>query len=319
MGAERVVLILGAGTSAPYGFPIGRALVEDICDNFAARSTRLVRPGRSPALYRARADKLTGLLRTSVAYSIDFFLAHRADGDLREAGRVAIASSLLRVERKEALYAPVDREDNWYRAFANAIPALIPVGVVTYNYDRSLEHYLFEALRARYNDQDARDLLLLGGAERSELVTHVHGCFGRLPWKTGDDIHDPAIPYGEVEEMPDDYYRRAVVFAAKRIGMVYDSPNPRTMEKVYMILGQADLLVFLGFGYDETNLQRLRLDQHLRDGVPIVGTGFGLPEGARRRAEELLTTLSGQSGRSHAVQVTRHKSLALLEDSSLLG
>jgi len=317
MGVERVVFVLGAGASAPYGFPIGRALRDDICDNFASRCERMVEPCRSAEPYRGVAERLTGRLRASRSYSIDFFLAHQVNSDLREAGRIAIAMSLLRMETEETLDRPVDPEDDWYRALANAIPnSFVPAGILTYNYDRSLEHYLYEALRVRHSDGVARDFLLGGGPEDSELITHLHGSFGRLPWKVDDDTHDPPVAYGDVEEMPDDFYRQTIAHAAKRIGMVYDNPHPRTMRKVYMVLGQADRLVFLGFGYDEKNLARLRLGQNLKDGVPIVGTGFRLSEGGRRRAQELLMRLSRQSGRSHTVEVTRHKSLALLQESS---
>jgi len=313
MPDELVALVLGAGASAPYGFPVGRGLVDDICENFPDRYVKLVKHGVSEREYRAMAEELALRLRRARTFSIDSFLAHETNRDLGETGKVAVTMSLLPKETMETLDSPADPGDDWYRHLADSVARgqVELAGVITYNYDRSFEQYLFDALANRYSETEAGKFLLC----RTPIV-HMHGWFGRPPWQGGDDLHDPPIPYGGLQDLD---YRATIIRAASQVRMIYEPQSHRSLGAAAMVLQKADVLVFLGFGYDETSLQRLGLEQNLRSGVPIIGTGYGLSEKQVARAKATLERLSGYPHRSHMVKITPYKNLELIEHCSWLG
>ena len=55
------------------------------------------------------------------------------------------------------------------------------LGLVTFNYDRSLEHYLYTAPKHRFNAEEAIRLI------KTVTVIHVHGQLGQLPWQSDEE------------------------------------------------------------------------------------------------------------------------------------
>lgn len=143
MISKPTVFILGAGASKPYGYPLGWELRErilalpDDCELF-------------PKLDHAPNEfiQFKKALAESPAESIDAFLEHR--DEFTRIGKHAIAAELLKCEQRERLYDP-GNEDDWYRYLFNRMTAGVrfdhflqnEVSFVTFNYDRSLEEYLF--------------------------------------------------------------------------------------------------------------------------------------------------------------------------------
>src|SRR3990172_1198198 len=182
------VFVLGAGASAPYGYPVGRVLVEQIV-------TRGVPEGS--VLHTNAFREFQTILKESGADSIDAFLERRTD--LLPLGKLAIAHALIGYEQHERLWedtritktGPVPI-DNWYKYLLNKllvdVPfdklAEMPISFVTFNYDRSLEHFLFTALMRRYGkpEQDVAAVL-----QRIPIV-HVYGDLGPLPWQTRQGV-----------------------------------------------------------------------------------------------------------------------------------
>jgi hypothetical protein len=148
------------------------------------------RPPRGGSIPSALEDDFGGpaaraflsALRFSGKGSVDAFLEHRPD--LIEIGKYAIALALLRFEVPNAVFAP---QQSWYEYLFNRLNATIDefsqnrLGVITFNYDRSLEWYLHTALKNSYKlgADEARNAL--------DAITfiHVHGSLGALPWQGG--------------------------------------------------------------------------------------------------------------------------------------
>ena len=153
-----VVLVLGAGASSPYGFPVGNELVHealypprDIKDPLAAY---LRADGFNPedvAAFRAA-------LEASLVPSIDAFLETRTEYE--KLGKTIIAYLLMHREDPKTLFR-LERDpaqvETWYGTLFRLMhtPDWKDFGknqlsVITYNYDRSLKYCLMRVLEATY-------------------------------------------------------------------------------------------------------------------------------------------------------------------------
>ena len=161
MIARKTVLILGAGASIPLGFPSGRQLLTSVVDGLRKPTAQLfqllVACGFDPTNIMLFRDALAKSGRPSV----DVFLEYRSE--FLSLGKTAIAAILTPYEIEANLYTA---ERNWYEyLFRHLGPsrkdlAQGNLSVVTFNYDRSFEHYLFEAF----------DLLAVDGFELNAAV-----------------------------------------------------------------------------------------------------------------------------------------------------
>lgn len=185
--------------------------------------------------------------RASQAYSIDSFLGRRTE--FTEIGKAAIAYILLSCEQKANLTHDTANDDHWYQYLLNELtvdkwenfdPSWL--SIVTFNYDRSLMHYLASALQHTYN-KPLREVL-----SRLSTVQHVH-VYGSL----GDPFFD--IPFGNIKnEDMDSYVKKAanglVIIPEGRD----DSPTVLAAQK---LIDFSERVCFLGFGFDTTNIRRL--------------------------------------------------------------
>src|SRR6266581_2522044 len=171
---RQTVLILGAGASMHLAFPSGRQLVTLVVDGLVNEASPLVRLLRVCGFDPSKIYAFRDALQRSGRPSVDVFLEHRPE--FLPLGKTAIAALLTPFESEASLFAP-----SWYSyLFAHLGPSLDDVkqsklAVVTFNYDRSFEHYLFIALQNAFN------------LPTSEVLKHVdHG--------TGEVMHQNAIP-----------------------------------------------------------------------------------------------------------------------------
>jgi hypothetical protein len=157
---QRTVLILGAGASLDYGYPLGRTMQDQILLEIGESGN----PGGSA---RALSDAgfngaLISELRSALSESgfdtIDQLLEHR--GDLVEIGKTAIACNLIRFEDPARLH----QQNGWYKYFFSRylnspVKALcdIPISFITFNYDRSLEEFLFRSIKAIHQNNRRRN------------------------------------------------------------------------------------------------------------------------------------------------------------------
>lgn len=260
-----VVLVLGAGASKPYGFPLGKELRKEA-----------IRPPDSdlPTALSGIHDALTmqlpefqSKLRAARRTSIDAFLEARPYYE--KLGKLVIAYHLLRSENENRLYAVKDDED-WYQYL---IELMLTDGfdnfgrntlsIITYNYDRSLEYYMFHMLKEGYgqSDEACRD------AMRAIPILHPHGQLGLLP-----ELHDEGRPYeSQVDE-------RRLRLAAQGIHIVHDESLDQdpVFTEARSLLSKADYVIFLGFGYLDKNVERLRLDKNRHGITAYRGTGVNV-------------------------------------------
>ncbi len=218
-------------------------------------------------------------LRESQVYSVDAFLERYPE--FVDIGKMAIAGLLLPREAPERLYT---EEDNWYRYLANKLVDNTSAGfgkplvVLTYNYDRSLEHYLYRALKCslHLNDMEMADIA------RSLIFIHLHGSLGRLPWQSEE--------FGGLSR---DYNAAGDLTAvAQQIKIIHENVDDSVEYRhAREHLGDARRVCFLGFGFHRTNVRRLTFAGWPGDRANaslIVGTCLGLKDGEQRYCKALL-------------------------------
>jgi hypothetical protein len=131
-------LVLGAGASSHLNFPLGRALKNQVCDT-------LRQCGHSDEEVVGFAEALRG----SHQPSIEFFVEPDAHATLRPLAREAIAAALIPRENLQML----QRHPGWYEYLFNRIGSRLEhfeksrISIITFNYDRSIDTFLFEALK----------------------------------------------------------------------------------------------------------------------------------------------------------------------------
>ncbi len=243
------VLVLGAGASLDYGYPTGSDLRQQILDlhTSAAQRAGIVRQRYEQRDIRSLV-KFQESFRTSQIYSIDAFLGRRPE--FAEMGKWCIAAVLLECEDGEKLFTEKDKEDHWYQYLFNRMATkdwdeltFEDLAVVNFNYDRSLEHFLYVALQSAYGkttDEVAEKL-------KSLRIVHVYGALStELPNSPNYLRYDGKVDMEKVEAAA----KELIVIPEGRI----DSP---TLKQARAWLSDAQDIAFLGFGFDSTNVERL--------------------------------------------------------------
>jgi hypothetical protein len=299
MFKSRTVFIVGAGASYELGFPLGSELKDHIgkmtdfrfqggslLNGDAAMHEVLHSSYRRVKLdpnvaYQAGRAMSAGL---PLAISIDNYLeAHSTDEHAQIVGKLGIVRAILRAEGKTNLAVKRSRsgsrvdfsgttlQTSWLTRLVRNLTEGVKredteglfenVSFITFNYDRSLEEFLWWALQTYYGMTASRAAQLVG----THVVHHAYGSVGRLPWQTGDG---PEAPYGQDVEpgMLFDLSKRILTFSEQ----VEHSHHAALIER----LSEARTVVFIGFGFLEQNMQLLEL-QGMRAAERVYATALG--------------------------------------------
>jgi hypothetical protein len=268
------VFILGAGASVYFGYPSGRKLINKIIEDITSGHTRthniLEKCGFSSELILA----FRTALRKAPTQSIDFFLEHNKDNFI-DIVKCAIASTLIPCEDESLLYEDENFGlKNWYRYLFEKMSARTKfgdfikneIGFITFNYDRSLEHFFHNSLEAFYNEKKEDVDTVVNHMN----IVHIYGQLDYLPWQGKD-----GRPYDAT--LSASIVKRA---AAKISIATEDYNNANSAAKAHTLLKSAREIHFLGFGYDPANLNRIDFPTPAqREGLhPTYGTAFGLED-----------------------------------------
>lgn len=307
-----ITFVLGAGASFEVNMPTGNDLKKKITaclsfkfDNFGHPRggddnvrEALFQLGQHP---EATASTQTyfdaaALIRAAMpqAPSIDNFIdSHRKTPQVAKVGKLAIAAEILRAETSSALYVSpaninnklnFDRvSDTWYNSFfqllhLNAQQDDLPerlrrVRVVTFNYDRTLEHFLFHSIQNYYGTSRERAAEILSNL----IVYHPYGTVGSLPWQnTG-----VAVPFGgEISSSA-----LLQVSSGLRTFTEGTSETDSQIANIRSSIFDAEILTFLGFAYHELNLELLfgsPTNSPTKHTKQVFGTAMGLSESNRK-------------------------------------
>ena len=274
MTLSKIGLVLGAGASRPYQFPTAKDLKQLMMGTVPADLPNLQRIREGTNIqdapwnvwlrknhYRSEAesDSFKQQFWESDFDSIDRFV--HGQQQYAPIAKYYIALILLACESRAVVVG------DWYqKLWQNVVdPGLRDGGteleIVTFNYDRSLEWYLNRVLRAAH------------GMKLDELhkvcITHVYGYLGSLE-ETGYGV------FSQAEH------------ASNFINLI--PPRIHSNESIRDKLLECDRIVFLGFGFDDLNLDVLGINEEniQRPKNQLYATSFGLSEDVLHRADSRL-------------------------------
>jgi hypothetical protein len=275
---KRTVFVLGAGASKPFGLPTGQELFEAVITVLEPQNSGFAALRALEFPVDAIAQFRLELSRSGRA-SVDAFLEHRPDH--MKIGKAAMSHVLVGREDPNRLFR---HQGEWlgylYQRLPNPfreLPAEM-VSFLTFNYDRSVEHFLFCALHDGFG---ADEKTCVKALEKIPII-HLHGSLGPLPWQ------DSASSRAYVAN-PDPH---ALTIATKGIKIVHEDiadGRDNDFESAKWLLKQAKQIYFLGFGYAKTNM--LRLDVPLLEKGVSLGTGLGL---TAREAGDIETVINNR-------------------------
>jgi hypothetical protein len=273
MVQKKITLILGAGASAPFGFPTGYELLRRVI------AWADVNPGQTnPNLFsefdRTQINEFREALEKSGKISVDSFLERRPE--FIRIGKRAMAMVLIQCEHQPHLFKRDGK--SWYEYLFNQLDTQFDdfnknqLSVLTFNYDRSLEHFLFTALKnvsGKSEDECAEKL-------KSIPIIHLHGDLRALPYTNNNT---PARPYNSEITVA------ALNIATNRMKIIHEGiANDTQFAQAHKILSESEIICFLGFGYHPLNMERLgfksssinhRVD-YPKASKKIIGTTYGL-------------------------------------------
>jgi hypothetical protein len=299
---SETLFVLGAGASAEFDFPTGVSLMNDIKDKLTVdwskqqvadgdihralmvrvQQTRPDSPHQCDLRdYLEAAEQIS--LSMPLSTSIDTYIADQGDPCVELCGKLAIVKAILAAEDNSAIklrsrHGQTFRVDfdklanKWLIPFfkrlrqqqQNLDTIFDNVAIISFNYDRSFEFFLMEALRTYYNltEEDAEKTLL------TLRIVHPYGTVG--PWREGTDH----LRFGDVVGDPE-----RLLHLAKRIRTYTEISQPP--EHVKTLVSKAQTIIFLGFGYIEENLKLLGPSEGGRLTEKIYGTAYGISEPSR--------------------------------------
>jgi hypothetical protein len=252
-------LVLGAGASYPYGFPTAKELKGLICEAFShptAKASQLL--GGSDDFFEFREAFLK-----SGQPSVDAFLERRPN--FLNVGKLAIAYCLIPFEEEAKLYRPDPlRGGDWYEYLSVKLNSPFEefgsnkLAIITFNYDRSLEHFLLNSL----HNLHGRSFDDCANALAQIPIVHVYGQLGEHPYpQKGCRKYRPNL--GGLEHVGQ---------AAAGITLLHE--QAADLKEAHERLNNAERICFLGFSYHPMNLQRLKLENTSK-GREVFGTALG--------------------------------------------
>ena len=165
-----------------------------------------------------------------------------------------------------------------YRQFGNN-----PVTFIAFNYDRSLEHFLFISLSSLFQDvpeQEIADQIAKIG------VHHVYGCVDKLPWQGGGKGYGSRYFFDDINCLKEN------------IRLIGDRSNVENIAEIKTEIRRASQMLYLGFAFAPENLQVLGFPALFSNhpGIKIRGTGMGFTQQETQRVKNtFMVALSAGS------------------------
>ena len=240
------------------------------------------------------------IFRKSSRQSIDLFIA--TNSKLASIGKYIIAFAIFDSEQRSRFReeAKVTQEhyshspyglnvesflakkyfqgDDWYSYLFNRLtsgltkPDALPdfsddkISFVTFNYDRSLEYFLYDSLSNSFTEVPESEIIRC--LKRLKIL-HVYGQIAPLKWQDSEQGVDyrPRIDEPLLQK------------SAANIKTIYEQKESPKLDEARELIAQAEQIYFLGFGYAPENMEILKLPDRTKRTSWIYGTAFGLEKG----------------------------------------
>jgi hypothetical protein len=277
---KKTIFVLGAGASCPYGYPSGAQLRKQICLDFEDKYSRYLYAREKAAvgeiwdLYEEHEVKdFTSKFFKSSIKSIDLFLARNPS--LAPIGKYIIAFEIFDAESKSHFREQAVKEQDWYSYLFNRLTDGLTtgdhlpdfsngnIGFITFNYDRSLEHFLYESMRNSFT-QASEEMILQ--CLKGLRIIHVYGKIAPLDWEGGD----------YAKYVPKRIYEGLLRKAARNIRTIYEGEESPQLAEAHELLKSEERIFSLGFGYAPENMEVMDLPDLIPESCRVYGTAYGL-------------------------------------------
>ncbi len=284
---KRTVFILGAGASCPYGYPSGAQLRKLICldDNTPYPLVSVHKDMMSKKIREFRNK----FFKSNT--SIDLFMARNPK--FSEIGKWIIAFRIFEAEGRSEFIERAERAKanyqdhpsftlkglfiggDWYSylfrlltaklAKPNKLP-IFPneqIVFITFNYDRSLEYFLYTSLRNSFTEVPEDNIV---HCLQKLKIIHIYGQIAPLPWQDSKQgvKYKPSIEAILLNQV------------APNIKTIYEQEESPEINQAIEHIEQAEQIFFLGFGYAPENMQILNLPDSIASLIcKIFGTTHG--------------------------------------------
>jgi|GEM_PF-1120564 hypothetical protein len=293
---KKIVFVLGAGASKRFGFPTGEGL------------SKLILKGDISIFEKEGWPHINEFRRTfenSTIKSIDAFLEETLkhnfskSGNFYNLGKNFISYFLLKEEDGEKLS---HRQNNWYVELFDLVKddldSLIDgrVKFVTFNYDLSLEQYLYQSiLYSKFGFSQSQDQQDTVSNLLDEMgIVHLYGQLGFLKWQKQAKGKEAwrYRKYGRLREIDDADTRFSLIqHCADSINLMRNDSETIALESFKTSAGyltKADYVCFLGFGYNRTNLTRLFENVIFSNEIKYYCSGYQFYKAERKMAEDFF-------------------------------
>ena len=202
-------------------------------------------------------------LKLSQLSSVDAFLENRPE--FIPIGKMAIAYTLLQDEDPDF----IAKDCNWYNFLWGKLHCPFDnfqenkLSIITFNYDRSIEFFLMNAMKHTYGKSIKECYEKLS----SIPIIHLHGKLGSLPWE-GDDY----TKFGAEIQTKNELKK-----VGEKIKIIHeDISTNEEFTSAFNMIANAERIYFLGLSYSETNIQRLKIPILDVNGKDIRGSVLNL-------------------------------------------
>ncbi len=300
---SETVFVVGAGASTEAGLPTSDRLTNKIAkivpiankrDTSLTDGDKKVHQALLHHVGRAHLGPYYNAGRQIAdampqAASIDSFIESRKDSkEIEICGKLAIVKSILDSERKSLLYVDFYTggaklnfarvEETWYGRFwkllvdgidENAVDDIFHyVSFVIFNYDRCIEHYLFHSIQNYYGfDADKAAVIM-----KSLRIFHPYGQVGTLPWQK----RGGTTAYGENDVHPIEL----LTLSGEVKTYTEQTEGDKELVAMRQLMGSAERVVFLGFGFHLQNMELIQPTKPHRIGR-VYATTFETSESER--------------------------------------
>jgi hypothetical protein len=295
---KKYTFIVGAGADKVYGYPDGGELMTKICNELVPD----FRSNPPSFMYKhlcahftdsSPVDSFRRKFFYSETYSIDAFL--KRNPDYERVGKLAIAYVLVNCERDDALFSKEKgiNGEHWFRKLFDTIDQHLDgdwtklrheeYSYITFNYSRTLKHYLYCKLKNLHNLTDA---MIKDIVSRLNII-QVHGHLGPLPFEEAHArAYEPSIDPETIKQ------------AASSVRIAYETmdkgPNAMIITRIREALRNASKVFVLGFSFHPDNLALLNLKMG-SDSITgrIVTSSVGISQSNKNRIVQAIGRITG--------------------------
>jgi hypothetical protein len=303
MFSQPIVFVIGAGASAEFKMPVGAELKKRIAQtlNFTkgpnsgdVRFYNLIITRFGDDGYVKAAAELSRIIGRfdSIDEALNWFSEHT----IVSIGKSAIAWEILKAERTSNLYNNDDpnfishasRHEAWTEQFLGMAISAVKrdciwdvfsnVTIIKFNYDRTLEHYLYSALQRRFEVSEKDSVRAI-----SQLhIIRPYGTVRPLPWQK-EQINRVEFGY----DISNDFDQLHNI--SERIRTYTEQiTEPELQHALTQAVNNAKQVVFLGFGYHQQNMRLISPSTQV--GRYVLATVFGIDSNNYDRMIEMLRT-----------------------------